>query len=329
MDTIAKIRKIRSLTISGGTTVVSSVQTYFQCWQMLYTSLIGATTNMRISNGYVGKYQRLILSLTDYNYIFANYETSSNVNNTNISIKNENNNDATIWYSVTKQSRSLYRFDDCNYNDSLRKLKEQLNKLQLNLNDLKFEMRIARYEIGSNCGEYLTFYDKLLTIATPWTKNKIILKVMVEFDDTTKYKYYKYHHSHLFLSTLTKDSARKEWKNLDKFFLSVQWNFQFDQLTRKQLYSSNYSKPCHVENSILTNPSVPLTSRKEFEFSDSKHGNISCITINTTTNFTYKCLGNIFHNFTKWMASYCRHNKDKNETLNLQVCVNITSADAI
>ena len=120
-------------------------------------------------------------------------------------------------------------------------------------------------------------------------------------------------------------------ENVDEFFISINWNFQFDEKTRKQLYSnaSNDSKPCKVQHTIITNPLVPLTPRKEFEFINSKHGNISCITINTKTNFTYKCLGNIFHNLTKWMASYCKHNKDKKEILNLQVCVNITSVNAI
>ena len=55
-------------------------------------------------------------------------------------------------------------------------------------------------EITSNCtcSGYLTFYDQLLTIATPWTKNKIIFNVMIKFNDTSEYIDCKYYHSNQF-----------------------------------------------------------------------------------------------------------------------------------
>ena len=87
MNNKEKIRKIRSLTVTtndiGDHDFLSSSyslpQVCFQSWQMLYRSLIGDTIKMRILNGYVGTYKRLILSLTDYRYTYSNRESNNNI----------------------------------------------------------------------------------------------------------------------------------------------------------------------------------------------------------------------------------------------------------
>ena len=127
---------------------------------------------------------------------------------------------------------------------------------------------------------------------------------------------------------LAKDACKEEWQYLDKFIVSIRWHLILNKEHKREFYWP-LNASCvkiNIEDTIVTNPLVPLTSRKEFEYNHLKHKNLSYYTINTTSNFKYKSLGNIFYNLTKWISSHCQTNKHKQETLKLQFCVNITYA---
>ena len=299
-----KMRKIRSIDVDGKTDHKSGyAKPYFQGWKMLYTSLIGATKKKRISNGYSDRYETLILSIDALCNTHSNHEAHNcNIHNNNYNNNRNNSNNNTncgeICWCIARRG---------NYDGQT--MKEQLDSIELNPKEIHLIMDMIIYDMIENRDDftrYFTFYDQLLSICT----GKIVLIAMVGNDEKTP-DWYRYHYSNHFLSMLAKDAGQEEWQNLRKFIVSIRWRFILNKTSKSQLCSSQDK----IQDSILTNPLVPLTSRKEFEYSHFKHKNLSCHTINTSSNFKYKSLGNILHNLTKRMESYCQANKDKPETL--------------
>lgn len=87
---------------------------------------------------------------------------------------------------------------------------------------------------------------------------------MTGYDDFEWYPPEVYYFSSPFLCTLVQNASNREWKNLDNVTVAIQWNFN-EIVTQDMIEKFDLIK-YKPRETILTNPLVPLTLRKEFKF---------------------------------------------------------------
>lgn len=134
---------------------------------------------------------------------------------------------------------------------------------------------------------------------------KRVLVLMTGYDDFEWYPPEVYYFSSPFLCTLVQNASNREWKNLDNVTVAIQWNFN-EIVTQDMIEKFDLIK-YKPRETILTNPLVPLTLRKEFKFDETLHRCLSYYTINTKSDFKYKSIGNIFYNSRQWISNYCKN----------------------
>lgn len=128
-----------------------------------------------------------------------------------------------------------------------------------------------------------------------------------------------YQQSNRFLTALVYIARVSEWKDLRRYIISIKWKLQLNEKLRKNASSSRDK----LEHTIITNPLVPVTERPEFMYDPDLHNSISNHSVNTTSDFKYKSVGNIFWNATQWISKRCC-NYSGNGLLEFEFCVNIT-----
>lgn len=329
-----KMRRIEDLKMHTISRFQSELATCHQCWDMLYTKLINETKESFSENNenidtddiqfsynsnYNCKLDRLILDISETrkSQIMISYNNHNRNHADNLPI-------ITIhWvFGVTVDtSGDLNRID---YID----IRKQCNQMKLcpkNI-ELRMEGSIIKQIRSKRPHEFSRIYNQIFAPTETHDNDddplippgKIILRMMTRnnfaIDDVD---YIDYLYSNLFLSGLLQNVNIQQWKNLDKFVVSIQWNLDVPVLVMRGMHRLSNLK---MEHTIVTNPLVPLTIRKEFKYDESTQKNISCHTIDTKSDFKYKSFGNIFYNARQWISNYCAN--CTGETLTLKFCIN-------